>query len=145
MALKEMNQVQARPRGNEYRTTWVCVDSYDDGVLVGRFYNPNYEEGVSFRSLSQFLVKMEDMLNDMNFPQSFTVARSFSTPVPELSDDSNLEVRSHVGELATFVVRILFRQNASWQGSVTWLEKNKEESFRSVLEMILLMNSAMED
>ena len=43
----------------------------------------------------------------------------------------------------TFAVRILFRQNASWQGSVTWLEGNREESFRSVLELIFLMDSAL--
>ena len=47
------------------------------------------------------------------------------------------------GRRATFAVRVLFRQNATWQGSVTWMEKNQEESFRSVLELLLLMNSAV--
>jgi hypothetical protein len=41
-------------------------------------------------------------------------------------------------------VRVLFRQNASWQGSLTWLEEGKEESFRSVLELLLLMHSALD-
>ena len=41
-------------------------------------------------------------------------------------------------------MRILFRQNASWQGSVTWLEGGRDESFRSVLELLLLMHSALE-
>lgn len=140
-----MSRVQARPKGNEYRSTWVCVDSYQDGILVGRFYNPSCEEGVSFRSLSQFLVKMEDMLNDMNFPQSFMLTRSFSAPVSAFGMGIHSEAHSHVGELATFIVRILFRQNASWQGSVTWVENNKEESFRSALELILLMDSAMKN
>ena len=39
-------------------------------------------------------------------------------------------------------MRVIFRQNASWQGSVTWLEEEKEENFRSVLELVLLMHSA---
>ncbi|MCI9263720.1 MAG: hypothetical protein HFF06_04025 [Oscillospiraceae bacterium] len=48
------------------------------------------------------------------------------------------------GELATFDIRILFRQNSSWQGSVLWQEGDREESFRSVLELVLLMDSAMD-
>ncbi|MBE6598234.1 MAG: hypothetical protein E7638_02190 [Ruminococcaceae bacterium] len=47
------------------------------------------------------------------------------------------------GKLATFTVRILFRQNTSWQGYLMWMEKGREESFRSVLELIFLMDSAL--
>ena len=36
----------------------------------------------------------------------------------------------------------MFRQNASWQGNVTWVEKGIEESFRSALELIMLMDSS---
>jgi len=39
--------------------------------------------------------------------------------------------------------RILFRQNASWQGSVVWVEGRQEERFRSALELVLLMDSAL--
>ena len=47
------------------------------------------------------------------------------------------------GRLAPFIVRILFRQNASWQGSVVWVEGRQEERFRSALELVLLMDSAL--
>lgn len=40
-------------------------------------------------------------------------------------------------------MRILFRQNASWQGSVLWREGGQEERFRSALELVLLMDSAL--
>ena len=50
---------------------------------------------------------------------------------------------AHTGALATFAVRLIFRQNASWQGSITWLEGEAEQSFRSVLELTLLMDSAL--
>lgn len=52
-------------------------------------------------------------------------------------------MEKHEGKRATFALRVLFRQNASWQGSVTWLEGGQEESFRSVLELLMLMNSAL--
>jgi hypothetical protein len=45
---------------------------------------------------------------------------------------------------AEFFVRVLFRRNASWQGEVQWLEGEKTKSFRSVLELISLMQEAME-
>lgn len=132
-----------RLRGNEYRTTVVCVDSYDNQVPVGRFYNPGLEAEVPFHSLSQLLVRIEDLLDEMQFPQSFTLSRAFSASGPESRADSASPAGERMGKRATFAVRILFRQNASWQGSVTWLESGREESFRSVLELILLMDSAM--
>ena len=53
------------------------------------------------------------------------------------------DTRQMTGKLATFALRILFRQNASWQGSVTWLEGGQEQSFRSVLELVMLFSNAL--
>lgn len=133
-----------RLRGNEYRTTVICVDSYKGSVPTGRFYNPAQEGAVAFASLSQLLVGMEDLLDQYQLPQSFTAVRSFSAGSSS-RPESGADVLTHEGKLATFSVRILFRQNASWQGSVAWLEGKREESFRSVLELILLMDGALRD
>lgn len=128
--------------GNEYRLTTICVDSYENSVPEGRFYNPYMEEGERFHSLTQFLLRMEDLLDDMNLPQASTNRRSFAhAPPHEIRFPSITAARK--GKLATFRLRILFRQHASWQGSLHWLEKDREESFRSVLELILLMESAL--
>lgn len=129
--------------GNAYRTTVVCVDSYDEHVLRGRLYNPHRPEGIAFRSAMEFLLRMEDLLDDMHFPQSFSAVRSFGAP-PERTAASPPAAERQEGQRATFAVRVLFRQNASWQGSLTWLEEGKEESFRSVLELLLLMHSALD-
>lgn len=128
-------------KGNEFRTTVICVDGYEKKSFSGRFYNP-YCEGESFESLTQMLLKMDDMFNEMRLPQSFTAVRAFGTGNSERAKDVP-GVTTQEGKLATFAVRILFRQNASWQGSVTWLEGSREESFRSVLELIFLMDSAL--
>lgn len=129
--------------GNAYRTTVVCVDGYDEHVLRGRLYNPHQPEGIAFRSVMEFLLRMEDLLDDMHFPQSFSAVRSFGAP-PERTAASPPAAERQEGQRATFAVRVLFRQNASWQGSLTWLEEGKEESFRSVLELLLLMHSALD-
>ena len=36
------------------------------------------------------------------------------------------------------------RQNATWQGSVTWVEKKEKQQFRSALELLKLIESALE-
>lgn len=132
--------MQSKQYGNAYRTTVVCVDGFAGKVLSGRMYNPALAGGQRFDSLLDFLNQMEALLDGMCFPQAFTAARSFSPgdpPVAPTTDDL-----SQHGKLATFSLRVLFRQNASWQGSVSWLESGREESFRSALELIFLMESA---
>lgn len=135
--------MQGRMWGNEYRTTVVCVDSYDQSVMTGRLYNPYLSEGKSFESVMEFLRMMEELLNGMNFPQPFTAIRSFQKPREQEHQTSLPEERPREGKLATFSVRVIFRQNSSWQGSVCWLEKGAEESFRSALELLLMMDSAL--
>lgn len=42
-----------------------------------------------------------------------------------------------------FLVDIRFQRNDSWQGKIKWLDANREQEFRSVLEMIKLMDEAI--
>lgn len=133
--------MMTRALGAQYRTTTVCIDSYESGVPSGRFYNQWLEEGRMFHSMSSFLLEMEQALDSMDFPKSFTAVRTFAetpTGLPALGEPG-----FRPGCAATFEVRVMFRQNASWQGSVTWLEGKREQSFRSVLELIFLMDSAL--
>ena len=44
----------------------------------------------------------------------------------------------------TFIVKVEYCQNNTWQGKITWAEENKKVSFRSALEMVKLMNDALE-
>ena len=116
--------MQGRAWGDEFRTTTVCVDEYDGQVPKGRLYNP-YWGVVMFNSLMELLLKMEELLDRMNFPQSFTEPRSFSQPQESLTHaPPKGEVQS--GKCGTFAVRVYFRQNASWQGCVSWLEGDRE-------------------
>jgi len=87
-------------------------------------------------------VGIENILDSANFPQAFSAVRSFSVmPETELNCTEDKQIRQ--GYQATFMVKILFRQHTSWQGTITWLEKKREQTFRSVLELILLMDSAL--
>lgn len=46
---------------------------------------------------------------------------------------------------AVFVVRIHFRRNSTWQGTITWTDSKRTQNFRSALELIRLMDSALRD
>lgn len=52
-------------------------------------------------------------------------------------------LRKH-GELGSFVVRVQHRQNGSWQGRITWMEKDQTLCFRSAWELLKLIESAVE-
>lgn len=47
-------------------------------------------------------------------------------------------------ELGTFVVRVRHYENATWQGEVVWAEQNRAQRFRSALELLKLVDSALE-
>lgn len=125
----------------ENRKMVVCVDSYHNGVLKGRLYTA-FQEMEIFASLSQFLVKIETVLEVTRMPQSYTASRSFSTMLlPEDRTMAAGDIRP--GTEATFELQILFRQHSSWQGMLLWQEQRERQSFRSVLELVLLMDSAL--
>lgn len=127
---------------NGYRATMICIDSYDKSVPVGRFYNQFCQDEISFHGTIDLIKKMEAMLDQMNFPQSFSAIRSFAEK-PNVNMDGLSKGFHEKGKLATFSIRVIFRQNTSWQGTITWHEKKSEQTFRSVLELILLMDSAL--
>lgn len=127
----------------KYRTTLVCIDSYHDKIMKGRIINPFIDGSIEFSGLMSFLLTMEELLEQMKCPQPYEMKRSFveEQVYQYRIGQHNLENK---GKKGTFTLKILFRQNASWQGIVLWEEQGQRKSFRSVLELLILMNSALE-
>lgn len=44
----------------------------------------------------------------------------------------------------TFTVQIQYRENATWQGKILWVEEKQTSHFRSALEMLKLIDSALD-
>ena len=44
----------------------------------------------------------------------------------------------------SFFIRMFYRQNASWQGEVQWMEGRQVKRFRSALELLALIQEAMD-
>jgi hypothetical protein len=125
----------------EMKTSIVKICSYEDKNPRGVLTNPYHGEDKVFSSLSHLIFLMEELQDSLNYPQKSTAARCFgaseSVAAGPGGDMENAKA------LATFKIRILFRQNSSWQGNVIWMEKDEEAQFRSVLELIYLLDSAM--
>jgi hypothetical protein len=117
--------------------------------MKGSMYHSSLDEGKKFQNLMQLLLMIENILEDTGFPKPTTEKRRFHS-FKATSEAGEVIDKEHTsqnlqGKLATFRIKIMFRQNASWQGSVSWLEGNSMEPFRSALELLMLMNSAMTD
>lgn len=92
---------------------------------------------------------IEGFLDRIDYPQSSVKIRSFQEkeekrfPRPEKVLESR-EVASYRGKIGTFLVHVKYRQNATWQGEICWVEKGRNSSFRSELELLKRMDHALE-
>ena len=48
-----------------------------------------------------------------------------------------------LGKKGTFVVHVQYLENSTWQGEIVWAEKNESLKFRSALELLKIMDSAL--
>lgn len=48
-----------------------------------------------------------------------------------------------MGKKETFVVHIISQENSTWQGQVTWVNREETMNFRSFLELVKLMDNAV--
>lgn len=45
----------------------------------------------------------------------------------------------------SFIVKVLSQDNFTWQGTITWIETGETQHFRSALELIKMIDSALEN
>lgn len=123
-------------------TFLIYMDSYKNSVPEGQYYHPAHGEAGRYQSLAQLLLKIEQCMDVEDMPQSFYAVRTFF-PLRGSWEEDCENVLPRMGGVATFSLQVIFRRNASWQGSLTWLDGNETQHFRSVLELIALMDSAI--
>lgn len=125
------------------RTHLITISTYNNKVPTGSIKNSFYDEAVYFSSLTELLFGIDKILDELDLPKQSATIRSFSAKSGDNTTPSNSAPPG--GKLASFNLRVIFRQNAGWQGTLVWLEGEKEASFRSVLEFIYLIDSALTD
>lgn len=131
------------------KTSTIHVYGYENKNLQGTFYNLYYGEEKRFDNLMQLMLLMEEMMDDLKYPKATMESRlvykkrefSHSALAKELLPDQY----SKMAVLETFHIRVMFRENASWQGTASWKKGKQQCSFRSALELIKMLDNVLEE
>lgn len=129
------------PRGRNVMT--VRVTSYDNYCMKGYLYHAQSDRGIPFSSIVELLLQIEALMDQTNSPQRSEETRCFPGAGGERPSPEGRTGAEKVPALAVFQLNVMFRQNATWQGSLLWADEGMEAHFRSVLEVINLMHSAL--
>lgn len=133
----------------EMKTTLISVYSYKDKLFQGTLSNPHFQKPLVFENTMQFLILIESICDTLCFPQKAMELRHFPFEKPvDTAEVISLPFTAKTDfsdklPLAKLELEIVFRQNASWQGCLTWTEKNLSCSFRSALELLILIDSIL--
>lgn len=130
----------------------MCVDESDKGMLKGRLYHGFCGEGIPFCGYEQVIRTAEGLFDALGFPHRDTSVRDIygrardnqkKEGMTKVMEDEEL-LEQH-GDMGTFVIRVQHRQHSSWQGRVTYLDEDKTAYFRSVLELIKIIDGTLEE
>ncbi len=129
----------------------IYLNSIKNETLKGYVYSAHYNSVMPFQNECEFLRGMDDLFDSISFPQASFQGRKFdikrARPKIKRVDDAVEETMNKIMSEApaTFVVNVQYRKNATWQGTITWVEQNQTLHFRSALEMLKLMEQAAAD
>ena len=104
-------------------TFLIRIDPCEDGRINGRISGHTLPEEIHFTSLSRMVFMLDDFMDTER-------------------EQVHCQKQKHPGKF-NFELEVLFRQNYSWQGKLTWLDQGQEASFRSVLELLILMETIL--
>jgi len=141
----------------------VCVEQVQNGDFSGLLYHQYADVPINFNGAADFLVKMEGLMDDWDFPQRGLAERFFKKenrdnagkphhlkanddrlPIEIVQDMNGVRnVQNKKGSLATFVIQVVYRQDATWQGHVIHKENNEKKDFRSALELLKYMDASV--
>ena len=142
-----MNEVKKQISLGSTKAT-VSIFSYENRCMIGRAYNDYFEKTVYFCDLCGMIYALEGLFDSLSLPQSSTRYRTFrrnnQKPQQSMLQPKRRTTNMQQEEKATFVVHVQFRRNATWQGNIQWVDQNKTQNFRSTLELIRLIDDALE-
>lgn len=127
------------------------IYSCDYWVLRGSVSHVQSGRSQAFHSMMELMLAIQARMDEMGFPQSSTAPRSWQSSHPGaddhpfMADNGTMPADDTMPDaiLASFLLRIQFRQNSSWQGTLVWVESKESCAFRSLLELLLLIAGAL--
>lgn len=145
---ESVGRIKTAPASIAVFVDGICCDG---GDVKGDFLHIFRDVEKPFGSLAGLLLALDCLMDDFGTPQRYLAQRTWEDPLALKSRHSILEdkkplqtappIRRH-GKVGTFILYILMRRNATWQGEVLWVEKKKRVIFRSALELLYLLETA---
>ena len=114
-----MRQPHIAPPGAD--TFLISIDSYEDGKMTGTLDSVIMSAPVS-------LIMLIDNILD----QQTESLQSILSPIDPAFEPS-------------FELEVLFRQHHTWQGRIKWDAGQKQATFKSVLELLFIIEMAFGD
>lgn len=135
----------------------IAVDSARDGACSGRMFEDGGRPEFRFSDMHAAAMGLEAACEADRSPFPSVRKRHFidapardgrnskraGGPAARRSFMEDMKAAGTRGDLGTFLVCVQHRENGSWQGHVTWLERNRTVNFRSVWEMVQLVDEAV--
>jgi hypothetical protein len=133
------------------------VVSFGNGMIRGELHSRYLDTPYEFFDFLSMVYKMEGIFDAKRFPEKFVSPRTFGgkndvgtafifgSGAGDVMKDAIEQIKrqGNNGVKCTFEISVKFRQNATWQGQIHWLEAKQKQDFRSVLEMLKLIDGAL--
>jgi hypothetical protein len=154
--VKQLADNTTPPIPNQATRSLICVNGIESADISGLLYNPYLPGPVDFFQIADVIRILEVFFNNIRYPQATFSERSFLEEKAEQPQGRPAPVVLHrympeeefekkAGRIATFEIQVLYRKNASWQGTFRWREKDSDGYFNSALEMIRRIDSAIQE
>ena len=126
---------------NAYRFIHIAADGFEDRILKGRLYHDSREGGMPFIGLSEMILILEELFDEIHYPIKSVDYRNFLGKSRELKAETGEMEASQLlperkGKKADFTLHVKYRYNATWQGSITNLGTGERKSFLSLMELM---------
>lgn len=119
----------------------VCVNDIQGGEISGKIYYCYAQDPVPFQSMAEMVLTLDGIFDDLEAPAAEPPRKTLKPVVPKekealryCHDFKDFEISS--GEKFSFFIKIRYRRNVSWQGSVHFSGDKCIYQFRSVLELM---------
>lgn len=127
----------------------VCVNEHGEHGFSGLFYHLFLPEEFPFSNGADMLLRLDRLFDELDHPQAYFRARDLTNKAQSARKRKKRAISREPlhtlrrGRVATFQIIIRYRQNASWQGELHGAGEQAKTYFRSALELLRLMDSAL--
>lgn len=122
-------------------TCHISVDSYESGRITGTYQNIPSETIDNFDSPMDLAFTLGKFI-ELKFSEDEIL--KYGLNYDQLISSEACASCRRGGQLATFSVKVMFREYSTWQGIICWREGKTQQAFRSYKEMLYIIASAME-